>query len=146
MTLDQRAAGHGFPGQPTALAFEPVDQLLAIGAKNGSVRIIGRNGVDLHLNHHSLEPSVLQLSFVTGQNSLISILADGNMYQWQYGTEAKCKITATLKLQREKVTACHLPLNTKWCYVGSERGNVYVVNAETFSLSGRHHFPSASFA
>ncbi|XP_013422010.1 syntaxin-binding protein 5-like [Lingula anatina] len=30
---------HGFPYQPTALAYDPVQHLLAIGTKNGSLRM-----------------------------------------------------------------------------------------------------------
>ncbi|KAE8745862.1 hypothetical protein FOCC_FOCC007381 [Frankliniella occidentalis] len=30
---------HGFPYQPTAMAFDPVQRLLAVGSKNGSLRM-----------------------------------------------------------------------------------------------------------
>lgn len=30
----------------------------------------------------------------------------------------------------------HLPLQSKWLYVGTERGNVHVVQIENFNLSG----------
>ncbi|KAL2734053.1 syntaxin-binding protein 5 isoform X4 [Vespula squamosa] len=30
---------HGFPHQPTAVAFDPVQRLLAIGTKSGSLRM-----------------------------------------------------------------------------------------------------------
>lgn len=30
---------HGFPHQPTAVAFDPVQKLLAIGTKTGSLRM-----------------------------------------------------------------------------------------------------------
>jgi syntaxin-binding protein 5 len=30
----------------------------------------------------------------------------------------------------------HLPLQSKWLYVGSDKGNVHVVNIENFQLSG----------
>jgi len=35
-----------------------------------------------------------------------------------------------------RITAMHLPLQSKWLYVGTERGNIHVVNIETFALSG----------
>ena len=31
---------------------------------------------------------------------------------------------------------CKLPLFTKWIYLGTEKGNIFVVNLETFDLSG----------
>lgn len=30
----------------------------------------------------------------------------------------------------------HLPLQSKWLYIGTERGNVHVVQIENFHLSG----------
>uniref|UniRef100_A0A2A4JNN5 Uncharacterized protein n=1 Tax=Heliothis virescens TaxID=7102 RepID=A0A2A4JNN5_HELVI len=35
-----------------------------------------------------------------------------------------------------RITCLHLPLASKWVHVGTERGNVHVVNIETFALSG----------
>ncbi|MBZ3886426.1 Syntaxin-binding protein 5-like [Sciurus carolinensis] len=64
---------HGFPYQPTALAFDPVQKILAIGTRTGAIRII---------------------------------------------------------------TYCHLPFQSKWLYVGTERGNTHIVNIESFILSG----------
>lgn len=30
----------------------------------------------------------------------------------------------------------HLPLQSKWLYVGTERGNIHIVHIESFALSG----------
>uniref|UniRef100_A0A8D1HSG6 Syntaxin-binding protein 5-like n=1 Tax=Sus scrofa TaxID=9823 RepID=A0A8D1HSG6_PIG len=57
---------HGFPYQPTALAFDPVQKILAIGTRTGAIRIF----------------------------------------------------------------------QSKWLYVGTERGNTHIVNIESFILSG----------
>lgn len=35
-----------------------------------------------------------------------------------------------------RITSLSLPLQSKWIYVGTERGNVHVVNIDTFQLSG----------
>ncbi|KTF74818.1 hypothetical protein cypCar_00032533 [Cyprinus carpio] len=35
-----------------------------------------------------------------------------------------------------KITFCHLPFQSKWLYVGTERGNIHIVNVESFTLSG----------
>lgn len=35
-----------------------------------------------------------------------------------------------------RVTFCHLPFQSKWLYVGTERGNIHIVNVESFTLSG----------
>ena len=35
-----------------------------------------------------------------------------------------------------RISCCHLPFQSKWLYVGTERGNVHVVSLESFTLSG----------
>lgn len=35
-----------------------------------------------------------------------------------------------------RITCMHLPVRSKWLYVGSERGNIHIVHVETFALSG----------
>ena len=35
-----------------------------------------------------------------------------------------------------RLVCFHLPFQSKWLYVGTERGNVHVVNVETFTISG----------
>lgn len=35
-----------------------------------------------------------------------------------------------------RITCTFLPFQSKWFYVGTERGNIHVVNIETFVLSG----------
>lgn len=35
-----------------------------------------------------------------------------------------------------RITYCHLPFQSKWLYIGSERGNIHIVNVESFTLSG----------
>lgn len=35
-----------------------------------------------------------------------------------------------------RITFCHLPFQSKWLYIGSERGNIHIVNVESFTLSG----------
>ncbi|XP_023224869.1 syntaxin-binding protein 5-like [Centruroides sculpturatus] len=92
---------HGFPFQPTAIAYDPVQRLLVVGTKNGSLRLFGRPGVDCHVQH-LLDTAVIQISF----------------------------------LVNERITCCHLPFQCKWLYIGTERGNVHVVNTESFVLSG----------
>ena len=36
---------HGFPLKPTALAFDPLQRIMAIGSRSGAVRLYGRPGI-----------------------------------------------------------------------------------------------------
>ncbi|XP_041066818.1 syntaxin-binding protein 5-like [Carcharodon carcharias] len=125
---------HGFPCQPTALAFDPVQKILAIGCRTGALRILGRPGVDCYCQHDS-GAAVLHLQFLINEGALVSACADGILHLWNL-RQKRPAILHSLKFNRERITCCHLPFQSKWLYVGTERGNTYVVNIESFVLSG----------
>ncbi|XP_062906713.1 syntaxin-binding protein 5-like isoform X3 [Mobula hypostoma] len=125
---------HGFPCQPTALAFDPVQKILAIGCRTGALRILGRPGVDCYCQHDS-GAAVLQLQFLINEGALVSACADDTLHLWNL-RQKRPAVLHSLKFNRERITCCHLPFQSKWLYVGTERGNMYVVNIESFVLSG----------
>ncbi|OAD55129.1 Syntaxin-binding protein 5 [Eufriesea mexicana] len=125
---------HGFPHQPTAVAFDPVQRLLAIGTKSGSLRILGRPGVDAHVKHEGCT-AVIQLQFLINEGALVSATADDTLHLWNFRQKIP-QVVQSLKFQRERITYIHLPLQSKWLYVGTERGNIHVLHIETFVLSG----------
>ncbi|XP_050975650.1 syntaxin-binding protein 5-like isoform X9 [Labeo rohita] len=125
---------HGFPYQPTALAFDPVQKILAIGSRSGGVRLLGRPGVDCHCQHES-GAAVLQLQFLINEGALVTACADDTLHLWNL-RQRRPAILHSLKFNRERITFCHLPFQSKWLYVGTERGNTHIVNIESFVLSG----------
>ncbi|KAI5700104.1 hypothetical protein M8J75_014311 [Diaphorina citri] len=125
---------HGFPYQPTAIAFDPIQKLLAIGTKTGSLRLLGRPGVDAHVRHET-DAAVIQMQFLTNEGALITATADDSLHLWNF-RQKRPEIVHSLKFQRERITYIHLPLQSKWLYVGTEKGNIHVVNIESFTLSG----------
>lgn len=51
----------------------------------------------------------------------------------------KCKINVNVFLFfciRFSITFIHLPVGSKWLYVGTEKGNIHIVHTESFTLSG----------
>lgn len=125
---------HGFPFQPTAIAYDPVQRLLVVGTKNGSLRLFGRPGVDCHVQH-LLDNAIIQINFLVNEGALISVCADDSLHFWNL-RQKRPEIVHSLKFQKERITCCHLPFQCKWLYIGTERGNVHVVNTESFILSG----------
>ncbi|XP_025153697.1 syntaxin-binding protein 5 isoform X7 [Harpegnathos saltator] len=130
----KRTFRHGFPHQPTALAFDPVQRLLAIGTKSGSLRILGRPGVDVHVKHEGCS-AVIQLQFLINEGALVSATADDTLHLWNFRQKIP-QVVQSLKFQRDRITCIHLPLQSKWLYVGTERGNIHILHIETFVLSG----------
>ncbi|XP_045769517.1 syntaxin-binding protein 5 isoform X6 [Maniola jurtina] len=125
---------HGFPFSPTALAWDPIQKLLAIGDKGGNLRILGGPGVDTHVRHECGE-AVLHAKFLINEGALVTATADDTLNLWTFRQKPPQRVQS-LKFQRERITCLHLPLQSKWIHVGTERGNVHVVNIETFALSG----------
>ncbi|XP_072278952.1 syntaxin-binding protein 5-like [Pyxicephalus adspersus] len=125
---------HGFPYQPTALAFDPVQKILAIGTRNGGVRILGQPGVDCHCQHDS-GAAVLHLQFLINEGALVTACADETLHLWNL-RQKRPAVLHSLRFNKERITCCHLPFQSKWLYVGTERGNTHIVNIESFVLSG----------
>ncbi|XP_051997858.1 syntaxin-binding protein 5-like isoform X8 [Xyrauchen texanus] len=125
---------HGFTYQPTALAFDPVQKILAIGSRSGGVRLLGRPGVDCYCLHET-GAAVLQLQFLINEGALVTACADDTLHLWNL-RQRRPAVLHSLKFNRERITFCHLPFQSKWLYVGTERGNTHIVNIESFVLSG----------
>lgn len=79
-TLAQ-VARHGFPEHPTALAYDPVQKIAAIGSKSGSMRVFGRPGVDLWAQHKP-EFAVTHIKFIVNQGAIITVTADESIHLW----------------------------------------------------------------
>ncbi|KAI1287066.1 Syntaxin-binding protein 5-like [Halotydeus destructor] len=121
------------------MAFDPVERLLAIGNKQGIIHILGPPGVDMKATHPS-RTAVTQLYFARYEegaegSSLVSVCADNHVHLWNLKSKPPA-IVQSLKLQRERITFTHLPFQSRWLYMGTDRGNVYVANIETCGLSG----------
>ncbi|XP_030627575.1 syntaxin-binding protein 5a isoform X2 [Chanos chanos] len=125
---------HGFPYQPSSMAFDPVQKILAIGTQSGALRLFGRPGVECYCQHES-GAAVIQLQFLINEGALVSALADDSIHLWNL-RQKRPAILHSLKFNRERITFCHLPFQSKWLYVGTERGNIHIVNVESFTLSG----------
>ncbi|KFP87044.1 Syntaxin-binding protein 5-like, partial [Acanthisitta chloris] len=95
---------------------------------------LGRPGVDCYCQHES-GAAVLQLQFLINEGALVSACADDALHLWNL-RQKRPAILHSLKFNRERITYCHLPFQSKWLYVGTERGNTHIVNIESFILSG----------
>ena len=130
----------GFLYQPTAIAFDPVQRLVAIANRTGHLRIMrlassSSDCIDCHARHPSPASAVLQLQFIINEGTLISLCADDFVHLWNFKVKQP-EIIHSLKFQRERLTVMHLPFQSKWLYIGTERGNVHVANIDSFQLSG----------
>uniref|UniRef100_A0A8C1M2Z5 LLGL scribble cell polarity complex component 1 n=1 Tax=Cyprinus carpio TaxID=7962 RepID=A0A8C1M2Z5_CYPCA len=73
---------HGFPNQPSALAYDPKLQLMAIGTKSGAIKIYGAPGVEM-TGLHKDTAAVTQIHFLYGQGRMLSLLDDNTIHLWE---------------------------------------------------------------
>ncbi|XP_052901072.1 syntaxin-binding protein 5 isoform X3 [Anopheles moucheti] len=127
---------HGFPYSPTALAFDPVQRILAVGDKFGSMRLLGKFGVDACVKHEGESACAVNLiEFLVNEGCLVTATADDTLHLWNFHTKIP-KVVQSLKFQRERISRLHLPIGTKWLYIGTEKGNTHIAHVDSFTLSG----------
>ncbi|XP_020015164.1 lethal(2) giant larvae protein homolog 1 isoform X1 [Castor canadensis] len=73
---------HGFPNQPSALAFDPELRIMAIGTRSGAVKIYGAPGVEFTGLHRDTA-TVTQMHFLPGQGRLLTLLDDSSLHLWE---------------------------------------------------------------
>uniref|UniRef100_A0A3P8UQ40 Syntaxin-binding protein 5-like n=1 Tax=Cynoglossus semilaevis TaxID=244447 RepID=A0A3P8UQ40_CYNSE len=127
---------HGFPYQPSAMAFDPVQKILAIGSQSGALRLFGRPGVECYCQHES-GAAVIQLQFLINEVKLwvvcgLCVSCRFPSLHWSHSNSNTCPPPLSFC----RITYCHLPFQSKWLYIGTERGNIHIVNVESFMLSG----------
>ena len=77
-----QTAFHGFPSSPTAISFEPEDQFLSIGTKNGEFRIYGRPGVEFRAELDN-GAAIQEIFSLKGLHQFITVSADNRLILWQ---------------------------------------------------------------
>uniref|UniRef100_A0A3Q2NXB7 LLGL scribble cell polarity complex component 1 n=1 Tax=Fundulus heteroclitus TaxID=8078 RepID=A0A3Q2NXB7_FUNHE len=139
---------HGFPHQPSALAFDPRLQLMAIGTKSGAIKIYGAPGVEFTGLHKDIT-AVTQIHFLPGQGRLLSLLDDNTIHLWELVVGPPREVGGTKKeggvclkqvdsytlpgrpgiesCSATRVTVLFLLKSCDLLCIGTEGGGVYVV-------------------
>ena len=125
---------HGFPNKPTALAFDPLQKIMAIGSRSGIVRLYGKPGVDVEFKHEK-EAAVFKMIFVVNTGRLLTATVDNVISLWDFKKKTPERMH-WLHIHRENITEICLEFQDKWLYIGTDKGNVHILNMETFTLSG----------
>lgn len=58
---------HGFPHRASALAWDPLLRVVALGTATGALKVYGRPGVELYGQHTNSDSSVTQIHFIPGK-------------------------------------------------------------------------------
>ena len=96
LSLPPQTAFHGFPSSPTAISFEPENQFLSIGTRDGEFRIYGRPGVEFRAQLEN-NAEILEIFSLKGLHQFITVSSDNRLILWQLegGEEMPCMLRAT---------------------------------------------------
>ncbi|XP_028843051.1 lethal(2) giant larvae protein homolog 1 isoform X2 [Denticeps clupeoides] len=142
---------HGFPNQPSALAYDPQLQLMAIGTKSGAIKVYGAPGVEF-TGLHKDTAAVTQIHFLSGQGRILSLLDDNSLHLWEIGGKEGHSYLEEVRsfslpgrpgiesTSATRVTVLLLKLNLDLLCVGTEGGGVHFLQLPTFSLLDRSLF------
>ncbi|XP_015674715.1 lethal(2) giant larvae protein homolog 2 [Protobothrops mucrosquamatus] len=136
---------HGFPHQPSALGYSAFFHLMAIGTRAGAIKIYGAPGVEF-MGLHEETNTVMQIHFIPEQCRLVTLLDDNSLHLWTL----KHSHHGTSELQEERhftlrgppgsppsatqITAILAHSSQELLYLGTESGNVFVVELPSFRV------------
>ncbi|XP_063595424.1 lethal(2) giant larvae protein homolog 1-like [Penaeus indicus] len=134
---------HGFPAKPSALAWDPQLRLLAIGTKAGEVRVYGQPGVEMYGQREDSEAAITHLTFLKGQCRLVSLFEDNSLHLWQLNQqddsggslELVHANSTCLEGKLKKISVVVADSKSEHLMVGTEGGNIYLLNLATFAMS-----------
>eukprot|EP00800_Vazella_pourtalesii_P022859 TRINITY_DN9060_c1_g2_i1.p1 TRINITY_DN9060_c1_g2~~TRINITY_DN9060_c1_g2_i1.p1 ORF type:complete len:1034 (+),score=226.35 TRINITY_DN9060_c1_g2_i1:89-3190(+) len=129
---------HGFPDKPSAICFDEESGLVALGTENGELRIYGRPGVEFRAAYES--KIAIKLIFpLEGLYQFLTICADNSLFLWTLGQNGEKlhfqKILIVMDEVEKDFTVCSLNSTSSLFYMGSENGNVYLLDLKTLQLS-----------
>ncbi|KAH8409541.1 hypothetical protein KR222_008146 [Zaprionus bogoriensis] len=136
----RKTAQHGFPHKPSALAYDPVAKLMAIGTQTGAIKVFGQPGVELYaqhtlVNNSASELNVQLLEWVYGTGRVLSLTAANQLILWEpVGTTLVPIKTLPFDGKLKKVSSLCCSLNKDIVWIGTEGGNIYQFDLKTFSL------------
>lgn len=138
---------HGFPANPTCLAFDNKHRLLAIGTKNGSVQVYGQPGVEFH---HQLvdEPEIIKILFLSKYGQILCMCSDFSFHLLQLPTQPSESSTIKdlccnesfvtdeneIETDDKIVTTVSINENEDLVFVGLKNGSVRFLNAKDLTL------------
>ncbi|KAF1469650.1 hypothetical protein FQV08_0005573, partial [Pygoscelis antarcticus] len=135
---------HGFPHQPSALGYSPFLRLMAIGTRSGAIKLYGAPGVEF-MGLHEENNTVMQIHFIPDQCQLVTLLDDNSLHLWSLkqhsgASELREEHRFTLKgppgspPSATQTTAVLPHSSRELLYLGTESGNIFVVELPSFRL------------
>ncbi|XP_058798890.1 lethal(2) giant larvae protein homolog 1 isoform X2 [Phymastichus coffea] len=134
----RKTVQHGFPNKPTAIAWDPSLRLMVIGTASGAIKVFGRPGVEFYGQHasESGEIAVTKIIALPNEGRVVSLCDDNSLHLWEINENSVIE-TKSLSLEGKlkKISAMCLESNGDHLLLGTEGGNIYLLNLKTFTMS-----------
>ncbi|XP_013199710.1 lethal(2) giant larvae protein homolog 1 isoform X2 [Amyelois transitella] len=132
----RKTVQHGFPHRASALSWDPLLRLAAIGTATGALKVYGRPGVEFYGQHTNPESPVIQIHFIPGTGRLISLCDDNSLHLWEINEKSLVELKShTFEGKNKKVSAVCVESSGKNMLLGTEGGNIYSIDVNTFTVS-----------
>ncbi|XP_012284350.1 lethal(2) giant larvae protein homolog 1 isoform X2 [Orussus abietinus] len=134
----RKTVQHGFPNKPTALAWDSSLRLMIIGTASGAIKVFGRPGVEFYGQHatESGENAVTKIVALPNEGRVVSLCDDNSLHLWEIN-ESSVVETKSLSLEGKlkKISAMCLESTGEHLLLGTEGGNIYLLDLKTFAMS-----------
>lgn len=149
----RKTVQHGFPHKPTAVAFDPVQRLMAIGTQTGALKVFGQPGVEFYGQHTVTNSGVSSsagtptsaaavgdvavqlLEWVPGSGRVLSLTTANQLTLWEPAGFALVPIkTLPFDGKLKKISSLCASRANDVVWIGTEGGNVYPFDLNTFTV------------
>ncbi|XP_013142999.1 PREDICTED: lethal(2) giant larvae protein, partial [Papilio polytes] len=131
----RKTVQHGFPHRASALAWDPLLRLAALGTATGALKVYGRPGVELYGQHTNPDSAVTQIHFISGTGRLVSLCDDNSLHLWEINEKSLVELKShTLEGKNKRISALCVEASGKGLLLGTEAGNIYTLDLNTFTL------------
>lgn len=122
------------------MAYDPISKLLAIGTQTGALKVFGQPGVEFYgqhtmLNNVGAELNVQLIEWIYGTGRLLSLTAANQLILWEPAGAALVAIKSLpFEGKLKNVSSLCCSLNNDIVWIGTEGGNIFQFDLETFSV------------
>lgn len=124
--LDPHLAFHyGIPPGSAAMAYDPIQQILAIATNDGRIKLFGRDNTQALLQSEEAVPSKF-LQFLENQGILLNVNANNKIEVWDVDTHKLCHVYTF----NEEITSFSIIQRSFYMYVGNFLGDVSILKLD----------------
>lgn len=127
---------HGFPHRASALAWDPLLRLAALGTASGALKVYGRPGVEFYGQHTNIDFAVIQIQFIPGTGRVVSLCDDNSLHLWEINEKSLVELKSHIfEGKSKKISSLCVESSGKHLLLGTEGGNIYSLDLTTFVVS-----------